>query len=91
MNGGMDEYELASQLHELDGFEFNSGHRWAELKGIGQRPNRPLHEYWMAVAIRAVDTMTPNQDPEDWYDLTTHVYVKHSRPGGIDGFRVKAV
>jgi hypothetical protein len=87
---GEDQYDFAFQLEELDGVEFNLGHRWAELRGIGPRPSRPLHEYWTAVAIRAVDTMNPNDDPPDWYDLKTQVYVKHSSPGWIDGFRVAA-
>ena len=90
MNGESDVYELAERLEQLDGVAFNSGHRWAELKGLGPRPARPLHDYWTAVAIRAVDTMNPGEDPENWYDLKTKVYVKHSSPGWIDGFRVNA-
>ena len=33
----------------------------AEIKGIGRRPPRPLHEYWSAVLVAAADTA----DPED--------------------------
>ncbi len=90
MNGGTDQYDFAFQLEELDGGEFNSGPGWASFRGIGPRPGRPLHDFWTAVMIRAADTMTPDDHPEDWYDLTTQVYVKHSSPGWIDGFRVKA-
>lgn len=60
----------------------------AEIKGIGRRPPRPLHEYWSAVLVAAADTADPKTDPDEPYSVETVVYLRHGSPGWVDGFIV---
>lgn len=69
--------------------DLKSGPGWAQFKGIGQDPEFPLSDYWVAVLKAAAHTLTPDRDGEGWFDVKTTVYVKHSSPGWVDGFRVQ--
>jgi len=59
----------------------------AEVTGIGRYPTRPLHHYWIDTVRAAADTL-PADGPEGWVDVQTSVFIKHSSPGWVDGFRV---
>jgi hypothetical protein len=60
----------------------------AEVTGIGRYPARPLHQFWIDTVREAADTYGP-EDGEGWYDVKTAVYIKHSSPGWVDGFKVQ--
>jgi hypothetical protein len=54
---------------------------------IGQRPSKPLHEHWGDALRQAADSLAPGE--ADWFNVQTWVYVKHSSPGWVDGFKVQ--
>ena len=60
----------------------------AEVTGIGRYPVRPLHQYWIDTVREAADTFQEGRDPEGWVTVQTSVFIKHSSPGWVDGFRV---
>ena len=60
----------------------------AEITGIGERPPRPLHDYWSYALALAADTLGA-EDGEGWREVKTGVFIKHGSPGWVDGFRVQ--
>ena len=61
----------------------------AEVTGIGRYPGRPLHHYWIDTVREAADTFVADVDPEGWVSVQTSVFIKHSSPGWVDGFKVQ--
>ena len=74
---------------DFEGLEETAGHGWAEIRGIGNDPGRPLHEFWSYTARKAALTLEEEGDPEGWYVADTRVFIQHKSPGWIDGFRVE--
>jgi hypothetical protein len=56
------------------------------VEEVGQESATPHHEHFDEALKRAVDA-TPNGPPK-WYKVEAYVYVKHTNPGWVDGYRV---
>ena len=57
------------------------------VEEVGQESGRSHHQHFDEALERAV-AETPNGPPK-WYKVEEYVYVKHTNPGWVDGYRVK--
>ena len=61
---------------------------WYEglIEEVGQESRKPHHENFDDALALAVDQIPAG--PPGWFKVEAYVYVKHSSPGWVDGYKV---